>query len=74
VAPAPLLAQDARVSRPANITAPRAAKQPDPPQVEVHIGTIEIVSEPPPPQQPAGPASTPRGLSLDEFLDGVAHR
>ncbi|MEM9305179.1 MAG: hypothetical protein AAGE01_23920 [Pseudomonadota bacterium] len=46
-----------------------------PPTVEVHIGTIEVVSEAPAqaPESPRRPA-VPRGLGLDEFLDGAGGR
>ena len=67
------------VERPGAPAAGKPAKaaqsQPaEPPQVEVHIGTIEVVAEAPaaPAQAPA--AAPPRGLSLDDYLDGTGGR
>lgn len=57
--------------RPERNAEPR--RQPAP--IEVVIGTIEIIAEAPPsPPSPPPAVARPRGLSLDEFLDGTARR
>jgi hypothetical protein len=77
--PAPLL--------PHEDTAPRRAVEPpqgkgtlrtatpqQSPAVEVHIGTIEVVMDPPRAIHPAPATPRNRGISLDDFLDGTGGR
>jgi hypothetical protein len=52
----------------------RAAEPQQPPQVEVRIGTIEVVVDPPRGAQPAPIKAEARGISLDDFLDGRGGR
>jgi hypothetical protein len=75
-APAPLVPQvaaarerTAHVSSEAN--APHRAEPQQAPTVEIHIGTIELVAQAPQIPQPAHAPAPGRGISLDDFLDGV---
>ncbi len=78
-APAPLLPREDSASRkagqiPRGENASRAAQPRQPPQVEIRIGTIEVVVDPPRTTQPAPAATHGRGISLDDFLDGRGGR
>ena len=78
-APPPLLPREDAAPRPAGQIpqgkdAIRTAKPQQPPHVEVHIGTIEVVMDPPKAMQPAPATTRSRGISLDDFLDGRGGR
>lgn len=78
-APPPLLPREDAAPRPAGQIpqgkdAIRTAKPQQPPHVEVHIGTIEVVMDPPKAMQPAPATTHSRGISLDDFLDGRGGR
>lgn len=75
----PLLAREdtapnwaAQVPRGRN--ADRAVEPQQPPQVEIRIGSIEVVMDPPRGGQPAPARAEARGISLDDFLDGRGGR
>lgn len=75
-APAPLLAQVAAAFEQAahlqdEAKAPHRAESPQAPTVEIHIGTIELVSQAPQVSQPTQAPAPARGVSLDDFLDGA---
>lgn len=74
VAPVPVLPKESRAPRHAEAEAPQPTPPTHQPQIDVYIGTIEILAEPSVPQQPARTAAPPAPdlLSLDEFLDGKA--
>lgn len=73
--PPPLLPPRSRFDSapPPRAPAPQTAQgsAPEPPVVEVHIGTIDIVPDAPAPAPTAAPAPARRGISLDDFLDGA---
>lgn len=77
--PLPLLQVEVQIPRP---VAQAQAKNPgeaapttEAPVVEVHIGTIEVVAaQPQPPMAQQRVAAQPRGISLDDFLDGTGRR
>ena len=74
-APLPLLQGEVQVSRPVTQSPAHppdnAAPTTEAPVVEVHIGTIEVVAaQPQPPVAPQRVEAQPRGISLDDFLDG----
>lgn len=77
--PAPLLPREDSPSRkagqvPRGENASRSAQSRQSPQVEVRIGTIEVVMDPPRATQPAPVPAHGRGISLDDFLDGKGGR
>jgi hypothetical protein len=52
-----------------------AAPTTEAPVIEVNIGTIEVVAaQPQLPMAPQRVAAQPRGISLDDFLDGTNRR
>lgn len=75
-APKPLLEKEVLAPRPASVAAMQPTNIPDvltpeTPQVEVHIGTIEVIVEAPRAPDSYSAAPPTRGMSLDDFLDGA---
>ncbi|MFZ1470894.1 MAG: hypothetical protein WAT09_18235, partial [Paracoccaceae bacterium] len=79
-AAAPLLAAEPAAVRPDRPApngakaADRAGAAPSPPQIDIHIGVIEVISAPAVPAPPVAAPAPDRGISLHAYLDGTGSR